>query len=131
MGDNPRQHHPALKIREERQEEMMMGDSGLRFPGTLAPSSASQTTRRETRGDYGVPQHHPVPTLRDKRQEEIMTGNKGSRFPGVPRQYNQVRKLQEERQEEIMIGDEDLRFPGALGSTIRFPNYKKRHKRRL
>ena len=81
---DPRHHHPVPKVhklQEGRQGEIMMGDKNLQvFPGAPAPASASQATRRETRGDYDGRQeltssgdarrHHPVPNSKkgDKRR---------------------------------------------------------------
>ena len=89
-----RQHHwdhPAPKLREGRQEEILMGDKDWRFPGTPGTTSSSKATRRETRGypdgrqglaiSHDPRHYHSVPKLRDGRQEEIMMGDKHSRLP--------------------------------------------------
>ena len=61
----PVAHHPSPSLQEGRQEEILMGGKGSRFPGTPSPLSGFQAPRRETRGDYEM-------------------GDKTWRVPGTP-----------------------------------------------
>ena len=101
ISRDPWHHHPALKLQEGKQEQIIMGDKTWPFPGPSAPPSGSQAATRETRRDNDGKQeltssreprhHHPVPKLQEERQKEIMTGE-NLRVFGTPRHHHPVPK---------------------------------------
>ena len=67
-----RQHHPVPKLKECRQENIVMRQGSDDFPDSRQhPASKLQEGRQD---------HHPVPKLQEGKQEEIMMGGKDWQF---------------------------------------------------
>ena len=115
IPQDPRQHHPAHKLQDRGEQEIMIGDVERRtgdLSGNPAPSG-SPATRRETRRDYDGRQGLPMEP-----------GPAPSASPATKR-----------RQEEIMMGDKDWLFLGTARKRLAIlpgpPSYKKGCSRRL